>query len=180
MGTKEYSSLFGFEALPAFLFESGGLREKILRLNHLIYDKVLQEKADLFIIGCPGGIMRHNPFDFEEYGELSYLIGNAVKADASVLSLYCAPYDDSTLTNFANICKYRDNADVTRINISCKDIVASQATMECKIVTVDVQVVLEKIVRKIGRDHFGIYVGLMEGEIERLSQSIELELLNNL
>lgn len=180
LGTKEYSSLFGFDALPRFLFESGSQHEKILRLNHLIYDRVLAEQADLVIIGCPGGIMRHNPFEFDEYGEMAFLIGNAIKADASILSLYGMGYTEEALAVLRDICKYRLNAPVSRYNLACKDIVVDQALMKCRYATVDVSFIKEQILPMSRTSDFDVFCGSISGEIDRIAQSIESELSMNI
>lgn len=179
LGTKEYSSLFGFDALPRFLFEAGNQREKILRLNHFIYDRVLAEQADLVIIGCPGGIMRHDPFEFDEYGEMAFLIGNAIKTDVSILSLYGIVYTNEALSTLRDICKYRLNAPVSRFNLACKNIVVDQALLKCRYATVDASFIQEQVLPSSPSRDFEITCGLLSGETDRLAQSIESELLAN-
>ena len=75
-GSKEYSSLFGFDPLPQFLFDLGSQREKILAFNHLVYETVKRDNSDVVLLGVPGGIMPINPFEFDEYGELAFLMGD--------------------------------------------------------------------------------------------------------
>ncbi len=179
LGTKEYAPLFGFDPLPRFLFEPGNQREKILRLNHLIYDRALAEHADLVIIGCPGGIMRHDPFEFNEYGEMAFLIGNALRADVSVLSLYGIVYTDEALSTLRELCKYRVNAPVSRFNLACKNIAINQGLMKCAYATVDASFIQEHVLPQSPAKDCEIYCGLISGETDRLAKSIESELLNN-
>ncbi len=179
LGTKEYASLFGFDPLPRFLFEPGNQREKILRLNHLIYDRALAEHAVLVIIGCPGGIMRHDPFEFNEYGEMAFLIGNALRADVSVLSLYGIVYTDEALSTLRELCKYRVNAPVSRFNLACKNIAINQGLMKCAYATVDASFIQEHVLPQSPAKDCEIYCGLISGETDRLAKSIESELLNN-
>lgn len=178
-GTKEYTSLFGFGTLPSFLFEAGSQRNKILKLNHYVYDNVKKNHADLVVIGCPGAIMRDNPFKFKEYGELAFVIGNAVKADISVLSLYSAPYTSEAIQYLLHWCKYRLNAIVKHVCLACKDIVLDQESMECKYITTSLEFVQKTVLPEVNTELCDVFSSLDSAEIRRLGEVLENELLNN-
>lgn len=179
-GTKEYSGLFGFDPLPAFLFEPGDQREKILRFNHFVYDKVKEEGADLVIVGCPGAIMPDTPLVFKEYGELAFVIGNAITADTSILSLYAGSYNEPAINYLQQICKFRLNAAVRRLNMACKTMTVDQATLDFQYTTIEHKFIEDEIlpVADVGTQE--LYLGLAKGEMERLGASLEAELINNI
>lgn len=88
-GTNSLSRLFGFQTLPAFLFEKGyTMEEKTLLLNQYLYDKIRSSQWDVLIIGVPGGILPFNHIITNHFGELAFIISNAVSADISILNLY--------------------------------------------------------------------------------------------
>lgn len=178
-GTKEFSSLFGFEPLPAFLFAPGSQKEKILRFNHFVYEKVKEENADIVIIGCPGSIMQETPLVFEEYGELAFVIGNAFTADASVLSLYAGTYDEQAVEYLQQLCRFRNNAEVFRFNLACKNMLVDQATMAVKTFTLEFDFIQEKILPQVFAGNCELYTALAGNDMERLGKSLEAEMLNN-
>ncbi|WDV45618.1 TIGR04066 family peptide maturation system protein [Clostridiaceae bacterium M8S5] len=117
-GTKEYSRLFGFKSLPRFIFGSKSLKDKIIRLNYTIYREVMREKADIVIVGVPGGVLpisKEHPGDF---GEFAYMITNAVKPDITIRSLYYNNYPSEFFKKDRLMCKYRLNSEVEYYNIS--------------------------------------------------------------
>lgn len=179
-GTKEYSKLFGFDPLPAFLFRDGNQKEKILRFNHFIYEQSKERNPDLFIIGCPGAIMQDTPLVFNEYGELAFVIGNALMADASILSVYAGAYNERATDYLRELCKYRVNADVRRVNLACKSMSVDQATMEFNYVTINHRFINEQIIPHTSVGEMELFVGLSKGEMNRLGASLEAELLNNI
>lgn len=179
LGSKEYTEMFGFEPLPEFLFFESDQREKILKFNHFVYQKVIGGNYDIIIIGCPGGIMPDNPFVFLDYGELPIVIGTAIQSDTSVLCTYAAPLNETAVTFLKNLCKYKLNAEVKRICLACKNLTVDQATMELKYITMDSQFVKQKIVPTPAPDNCELYIGLLPEDGNRLAKSIEIELMNN-
>lgn len=180
LGTKEYTSLFGFMPLPQFLFEGGCQKEKILQFNHFVYKLSMETHPDIIIVGCPGAIMPNNPFKFDDYGELAFVIGNALNADISVLSLYAMSYNNQALEHLHSLCKYRHNANVKRLNLACKRMVMDQATLNYRYVTLNQEFIKKEIIPPIPAGEMELYVGLSEGEMDRLGASIEAELLQNI
>lgn len=178
-GSKEFSSLFGFDSLPAFLFAPGSQKEKILRLNHFVYEKVKEKDADIVVIGCPGSIMQETPLEFEEYGELAFVIGNAFTADASVLSLYAGTYDEQAIEYLQQLCRFRNNAEVFRLNLACKNMLVDQATTALKAFTLELDFVRDKILPQVAAGNCELYTALAEKDMERLGKSLEAEMLNN-
>lgn len=89
LGTKQYSTLFGFPSLPEFIFSSDmSMEEKILSFNHYIHYIEHKENPDIIILGIPGGIMPLSDEYTNYFGELSLIISKAVPIDVSILSMY--------------------------------------------------------------------------------------------
>ena len=61
IGTKEYCELFGFHAIPEFMYANQlSEADKIVWFNRICKSIELQEKPDIFIIGVPGATMVFN------------------------------------------------------------------------------------------------------------------------
>lgn len=122
-GTKEYSEIFGFKSLPKFLFDSGTLRDKIIRLNQLIYKEIMNKNYDLLIVGVPGGVMPISEEHPADFGEFANIITNAVKPDIAIRSLYYNRYPSEFFENDIQMSKYRLNSEVEYYNIANKQLV---------------------------------------------------------
>lgn len=148
-GSKEYSGLFGVEALPQFLFDdrSGGM--KIRRFNSYLYHRVAKEKPDVVIIDIPGGIMQINPYKFSEFGETAFLISNAVKSDLNILSLYKQEYTQEFLEHLIQICKYRFNFQVNYINIANTNFNISPEDKLERYTTIPSRHITEEVLREL-------------------------------
>ena len=175
-GSKEYSSLFGFDPLPQFLFDLGSQREKILAFNHLVYETVKRDNSDVVLLGVPGGIMPINPFEFDEYGELAFLMGTAVHADTGICSLYCAPYPESVLENIRRICLYRHGVPIKYMNLSNHDLLLSQTTLECKYLTVPTEKIKSDILPQLHCPHVELFAASDISDMEKAGARILAEL----
>lgn len=142
VGSQNYSRLFGFHSWPEFLFLNIPMAEKIIRLNHFIYDIVMKEKPEVLIFGIPGGIMPLNPFCFEEFGELAFVICNAVQIDLGIISLYAEEYTDAFLDEITKICKYKLNMPVGPIHVSSTCMHISQEQKKAEFFVSDYEYVM--------------------------------------
>lgn len=180
LGTKSYSSLFGFDPLPQFIFEPGDSQKKVMDFNHYVYEKAKSEHADVIIIGVPGGIMPNNPYEFTGFGEMAFLMGSALKADAAILSLYCAAYPEDTLQYLIDICKYRFNAPVHYVNLACNDMMISTETLEFQTLSVPVSHVTSEILPQVTCLRTNVFAIMDPSGMEELGQKILKELESNL
>lgn len=110
-GTKPVSQLFGFEALPEFLFQDNiSLEKKIYMFNHYIYRKSSMLDIDAIIIGLPGGIMPLNNNCYNHFSEIALVISRAVDIDYCIMHLYQNRYINEEYINKIKIMtleKYR-------------------------------------------------------------------------
>jgi peptide maturation system protein (TIGR04066 family) len=119
LGTKGYSSLFGFQPLPDFLFgDMHNTEEKIYLFNHYIHRLEKETRPDLFIIGVPGGIMPFDNIATNHFGLMAYIITSALKPDAVILNLYYNSFTDDYFRELNNYCKYKFGFDVTCFTIA--------------------------------------------------------------
>lgn len=86
VGTKAYSSLFGFDAVP--IFHDIPLWKKILFYNRYFSQLVKLEKSDVLIVGIPGGIMQIDKWHNEYFGETAIAISKSLSPDLAILSIY--------------------------------------------------------------------------------------------
>lgn len=150
-GTKDYSPLFGFPALPAFIKEPLPLTERILGLNHLIHRTVEKEKPDLVILGAPGGIMKYNRQIVNDFAEQAYIIANAARADISVLSAHHITFDDEYFTNMQNYCHYKLDCDVRYFNIANCSVSPDNIKRKLSYLTLDTAFVMKQLDEEIKR-----------------------------
>jgi peptide maturation system protein (TIGR04066 family) len=179
-GSKKFSGLFGIETLPQFLFDNLDNSTKIRQLNAYINELVNKEKPDVVIIGIPGGIMQLNPFKFDEFGELAFLISNAIKADISILSIYKQDYNKEFLDNLINLCKYRYNFNVNYINIANTDFYISPEEKECQYTTILSNHIIEKINNSPQFDNVQLFSSLNDISMKETFDKIVIELENNI
>lgn len=108
VGTKEYSTLFGFSKIPEFIYtQELTMEDKVFAFNKYIHFLETTEKPDVFIIGVPGGIMSICDKCTNKFGELANIISNAVQADIGILSLYYNKnINERYLKELKLYCKY--------------------------------------------------------------------------
>ena len=113
--------LFDTHTLPDFIFEDHlSLEDKIIGLNHYIFDIIRIEKPDMIILGFPGGI---TPLginnEFYHFSEVSYVIGNAVSCDTGILNIYFPDYiNNDDIGVLKSICLYKYNIHIDSIGVS--------------------------------------------------------------
>lgn len=179
-GTKDYSSLFGFPDLPEFITGNASLEDRILYLNHYIYNAVEREKPDIIIIGAPGGIMKYNQYIFNNFGEHAFIIANAVRADIAVLSLYFNYYKLDYFDMMNNYCRYGLNSDVQYFNISNCKTTFNNEKKELNYLTMNSSFVMEKIDEEVKQNKdFSVFNVFEENTINLICSDIELKLAEN-
>lgn len=179
-GSKNFSQLFGVEALPQFLMEPMDNTTKIKKLNAYIYNRVIAENPEVVVIGVPGGIMQLNPFRFDEFGEMAYIISNAVKADLSILSIYKQEYTREFIEHLINICKYRYNFHVNYINVANTDLFISPDVKVCQYTTITSDYIIKNIINRMEFDDVFIFNALNDTSMKDACAKILNELENNI
>lgn len=119
-GTKEISNLFGFECLPSFLFEAKlSMEDKVLLFNEFIYSSIKNTKAELLIIGVPGGILPYDRNFYNHFSEIPYIISSAIKPDISVLSVYSfSGINVQYLKKIKEYAQFKYGAEIGYFNLS--------------------------------------------------------------
>jgi peptide maturation system protein (TIGR04066 family) len=119
VGSKDHCETFGFHSFPKFMYESGIKEEnKIIMFNRFIKTIEEKENPDLIIIGIPGGVMPINKEFTERFGILAYLTSQAVKPDATVLSLLFEDYNEEYYNEIEKLTRYRLGCLVDCYNLS--------------------------------------------------------------
>ncbi|WP_159081770.1 TIGR04066 family peptide maturation system protein [Paenibacillus sp. CAA11] len=120
LGTKKMSELFGFRALPEFLYNNSlSVTDRVLAFNHYVYQLSQTESPDLIIVGYPGGILPIDDLHHNDYGTLPFILSNALQTDIGILSLYYNPgLTEAYFKEFQQCCKYRFNIPVNYFHIS--------------------------------------------------------------
>lgn len=132
IGSREFGKFFGFSNIPDFMYERWDSYEKILLFNHFIKDIIQKESPEIMIIGASGAIMKYNNNLLMGLGTLPYVIGNAVKADASILCITYGEYKNAFFDEVSQYTKYRLGCPTQFFGISNSRVTidASTATLE--------------------------------------------------
>ncbi len=179
-GTKDFSKLFGIETLPQFLFEPMDNGMKIRQFNSYIYNSVIKENPEVVIIGVPGGIMRVNPYEFSEFGELALIISNAIKSDISILSLYKQELNQDFIDHLIKLCRYKLNFQVNYINIANTDLLISPDEKKCQYTTVPSVHIIDNIIRAFHYEDAFLFNALDGTSMREACNKILRELEENL
>ena len=118
IGTKEYSSMFGFHPFPSFMLHPGDDEEKILRFNAYVRLIEEEEKPDVILLGIPDGAL---PFDHEYtngFGILTFLVSHAVSVDYAIFSTPFMEYDKTYYRLLVKMLRYRYGFDKVAIHVS--------------------------------------------------------------
>jgi len=116
VGTKLYSPLFGFHALPQL--PALPLWKKIMLYNRFFREVVDREDPDVLIVGAPGGIMPINEWHNELFGETAIAVSKSLSPDVTVMSTYLFDVDDSFMTDTRNYLKYALGAPLDHLHLS--------------------------------------------------------------
>ena len=119
IGSKSYGSIFGFHSFPNFMLSDDiSEQNKVILFNRMVKRIEINEKPDVIIIGVPGGIMAINKDIAQGFGIIPYMISQAVKADASILSIYYEEYSEDFFKEIELLAKYRFRATIDCFNLS--------------------------------------------------------------
>ncbi|MFT4142888.1 MAG: TIGR04066 family peptide maturation system protein [Mobilitalea sp.] len=179
-GTKDFSKLFGIEALPQFLFETMDNGMKIRQFNSYLYNRVMEENPEVVIIGVPGGIMQVNAYEFSEFGELAFIISNAIKSDISILSLYSQEMNQNFLDHLIKLCRYKLNFQVNYINIANTDLLILPEEKECQYTTVPSGHIINNIIKTLQYEDAFLFNALDDKSMREACNKILSELEENL
>lgn len=119
VGTKPFSSLFGFHALPHF--PDTPLWKKIVLYNRYFKDVVDSEDPDMLIVGAPGGVMPIDDRHSELFGETAIAISKSLSPDVAIVSVFQAKLDGELLDGLGemrNYFKYAMGSPLDYIHLS--------------------------------------------------------------
>lgn len=96
ISSNECAILFGGKCFPQILYsENCSFSQKVLQINHFLYDISIDEKPDVILLGIPEGITEFEGGEKNHFGEYALVIGSAVQIDSSILCLYYGDIDKS-------------------------------------------------------------------------------------
>ncbi|MDF2843137.1 MAG: peptide maturation system protein family [Herbinix sp.] len=177
LGTKDFSQLFGIEALPKFLFDTMDNGMKIRQFNSYLYNRMMEDNPEVVIIGVPGGIMQVNAYEFGEFGELAFIISNAIKSDISILSLYSQELNQDFLDHLINLCRYKLNFHVDYINIANTDLLILPEEKECQYTTVPSTHIINNVIKTLNYEEAFLFNALdnisMKGACNKILSELE-------
>lgn len=134
IGTKEYCELFGFHAIPDFMYENQlSEADKIVWFNRICKSIELQEKPDIFIIGVPGATMVFNEAITNNFGITAFEMANAVRPDTAIMCVPYEGYDSNFLKMIQTSSKYKLDMQVDCFNIANKHFDAARSKEEKKL-----------------------------------------------
>lgn len=148
IGSKEYCELFGFHAIPQFMYDHQlSENDKILLFNRVCKSIELQERPDIFIIGVPGATMVFNDMITNYFGIMAFEIANAVRPDTAIMCLPHEGIDADFLKMVQTSSKYKLDMQVDCFNMANKHFDAARSKDEKKLlfVTVSTDLVDERI-----------------------------------
>jgi len=119
IGTKSYSEFYGFNGFPEFMFdETLSSKRKIMMFNRYVKALEMEEQPDVIIIGVPGGFMPINNKMVENFGELNFLVSNAIRPDSVCVVLPNSQYDREGFKELSNMARFSYNYVVDAFVIS--------------------------------------------------------------
>ncbi|EOS25289.1 TIGR04066 family peptide maturation system protein [Lachnospiraceae bacterium A4] len=156
IGTKEYCELFGFHAIPQFMYDHQlSENDKIILFNRLCKSIELQEKPDVFIIGVPGATMVFNDAITNYFGIMAFEIANAVRPDTAIMCLPHEGIDADFLKMIQTSSKYKLDMQVDCFNMANKHFDTARSKDEKKLLFVTVNTKLvDKRVAELNKESF--------------------------
>lgn len=162
IGTKQYCELFGFHAIPQFMFTKQlSEKEKIVWFNRFCKSIELQEKPDVFIIGVPGATMVFNDVITNNFGITAFEMANAVRPDTSILCVPYENYDAGFLKMIKESSKYKLDMEVDCFNMANKQFDAARSKEEKRLLYITVN------------------TGLVDNKIEELNKDSVVPVFNS-
>lgn len=120
LGSKEISPLFGFNAIPSFIYSSStSYYDRVVGFNKYIAAKVKTENPDLIILGVDAPILPYNNNILNGLGEIPLIITTALNIDISIINIYNHNNIAAEYISHLLACgKYRLNSTYTYVNVS--------------------------------------------------------------
>lgn len=138
IGSKYYSELFGFHAIPQFMYK-GNLTEseKIYGFNQYVKQIEAQENPDIIVIGIPLGVLKSR-YDHEDFNQCAYEISSAVVPDYTFMNVYFEKYDAEYMEEIIKEIYYKYKFEVNQIIVTNNfvDEERAQQTSEQEIVKI--------------------------------------------
>ena len=108
ISSNALGSIFGMYTYPDYIFNDAyTIKEKIIKLNHDIYNMIYSEKSDLLIISVPGGIMRRDTKK-NDFPEEATIISEALPISWTIINLYYTDsITDQSLCDLDQYCNIR-------------------------------------------------------------------------
>jgi len=141
VGTKKYSPLFGFHALP--FYPNIPLWKKILIYNRYFRGIVKAESPDVLIVGVPGGITAINEWHSEYFGETAISVSKSLSPDVAIFSLYYGMLHSEYINNVINYSKYALDASPDYFHLSNSKLVFEEDMRSVSYLTTDSSKVLD-------------------------------------
>jgi peptide maturation system protein (TIGR04066 family) len=148
IGSRSYCEILDFHSMPGFMYDSRVSDfHKIVLFNWFVKRIENTENPDVIIIGIPDGIMPLNRTFTGHFGVISYIISQAVPADALVLSTLFGLYKGDYFERMLQPIRYKLGCNITCFNLSNMnfDTVTSSEKSKEFYTTVDYKFVDEKI-----------------------------------
>jgi peptide maturation system protein (TIGR04066 family) len=177
-GTKKYSGLFGFDALPEL--PELTLEKKVYIYNHLFSEKYNIERPDVMIIGVPGGIMPYDACDYGRFGEDALALSYAGSPDAAVLSYYFTFPTKEYFELYRQLARFRFGIDNLFFHASNTNADEDKRHGKLSFLTLDSKVALNALAEhdiELPPQIFNIFIS---ESCERIYQSIIEELRQNI
>lgn len=176
LGTKQYCELFGFHAIPEFMFTNQyNEKEKIILFNRICKSIEIQENPDVIIIGVPGATMVFNNIITNNFGIVPFEIANAVHPDAAIMSITHENYDVEFLEMVKNSTKYKLGFEINCFNMANRkfDSLKSKDEKCLRYITVDTEQVDKKIQALNQNSNTPIFNSLNSGSSLEMCKCIE-------
>lgn len=148
IGTKRYSNLFGIECIPDFIFKNEiSAERKIVKFNHFLKMKELEQTYDLIILGIPGELTGLKENIFSDLGIYAFMMLRTIQSDYTVLCLPCEININENKKMIASIIRETFRIPIDSFNI-CPlkiDMIQSNLDKEISYVELDTSFVMSKI-----------------------------------
>lgn len=119
IGTRPISELFGFHAMPEFVFTNKYTDvDKIIIFNNFVKEIEKKEKPDVIIIGIPDVIIPFSKKHHFSFGIYAYEILSAIQPDFTFVNLSAGEYNQEFFDEISKMCSYKFNIDVDAFFIS--------------------------------------------------------------
>ncbi len=131
VGSGFFSPFFGVHRFPDFML-SGSVNEteKPHVFSRFLNQIVLNEGADILIVGVPGAMQRYNDKETNRFGILPFITFQAFKPDYFILTTVYREDGRSAIEDIINKCKYCYGVKPDTIHISNEELVPSDVFID--------------------------------------------------